>query len=145
VHWGQAKYQKSIPYDPSTNVPILYTAPLSRAYHAFATTFEAMEAPFFQRERVLLFPGHGRTIDEPKLVPEEFVAEENINYWKNVLASEGANLDDRTVKTANLPLPQQEEPSKVTRQRSLTFDPSPPTKETEVVHLSAANKQAKLM
>ncbi len=25
VHWGQAKYQKSIPYDPSTNIPILYT------------------------------------------------------------------------------------------------------------------------
>jgi hypothetical protein len=39
VHWGQAKYQKLIPYDPLTNVPILNTAALLRAYHAFATTF----------------------------------------------------------------------------------------------------------
>jgi hypothetical protein len=115
VHWGQAKYQKLIPYDPSTNVPILYTAALLHAYYAFATTFEAMEAPFFQRERVLQFPGHGHTVNKPELVPEEFVAEENINYWKNMLASEGANADDRTAKTANLPLPQQEEPSKVTQ------------------------------
>jgi hypothetical protein len=47
VYWGQAKYQKSIPYDPWTNVLILYTAALLCAYSAFATTFEAMEAPFF--------------------------------------------------------------------------------------------------
>jgi hypothetical protein len=53
MYWGQAKYQKSIPYDPSTNVPILYTAVLLRSYLVFATTFEAMEAPFFQQERVL--------------------------------------------------------------------------------------------
>jgi hypothetical protein len=113
LHWGQAKYQKSIPYDPSTNVPIPYTTALSCAYRAFATTFEAMEAPFLQRERVLQYHGRGRTVDELKLVPEEFVAEENVNYRKNVLASEGANADNRTVKMANLPLPQQENPSKV--------------------------------
>jgi hypothetical protein len=53
VHWGQAKYQKLIPYNPLTNVPIFYTAALLRAYHAFAPTFEAMEAPFLRRERVL--------------------------------------------------------------------------------------------
>ncbi len=100
----------------STNVPILYTAALSRAYHAFAATFEAMEAPFFQWERVLQFPGCGCTVDKPKLVPEEFVAEENINYWKDMPASEGANANDRTVKMANLPLPpQQEEPLKATQ------------------------------
>jgi hypothetical protein len=52
VYWDQAKFQKSIPYDPSTNVPILYTAALLRTYRAFAATFEAMEAPLFQRERV---------------------------------------------------------------------------------------------
>jgi hypothetical protein len=145
MHWGQAKYQKLIPYDSSTNVPILYTTALSRAYRAFSTTFEAMEAPFFQQERVLQFPGHGRTVDKPKLVPEEFVAEKNVNYWKNMLASEGANADNRTVKMANLPVPQQEEPSKVTQRGPLTFDPSPPTKEAEVIQLSATNKQAKLM
>ncbi len=61
------------------------------------------------------------------------------------MASEGTNADNMTVKMANLPPPQQEEPSKVTRQGPLTFYPSPPTDEAEVVQLSAANKQAKLM
>ncbi len=145
MHWGQAKYRKLIPYNLSTNVPILYTAALSRAYRAFTTTFEAMEAPFFQQERGLQFPGRGRTVNEPKLVPEEFVEEENLNYQKNISASEGPNADNRTVKTANSPSPQQEEPSKVTQQGPLTFDPSPPTKEATVVQLSAADKQAKLM
>ncbi len=61
-------------------------------------------------------------------------------------ASEGANVDDRTVKMANLPLPpQQEEPSKVTQPGPLTFFPSPLTKEAEDVQLLAANKQAELM
>jgi hypothetical protein len=47
LYWGQAKYRKPIPYNPSTNVLILYTSALSRDYHTFAITFEAMEAPFF--------------------------------------------------------------------------------------------------
>jgi hypothetical protein len=99
-----------------TNVPILYTAASLRTYLAFTTTFEAMEAPFFQQERVLQYPGRGHTINEPELVPEKFVAEENVNYWKDMLANEGANADDRTVKMVNLPLPpQQEEPSRVIR------------------------------
>jgi hypothetical protein len=42
-----------IPYNLLTNVPILYTAALLRTYRAFTTTFEAMEVPFFQQERVL--------------------------------------------------------------------------------------------
>ncbi len=87
-----------IPYDPSTNVPILYTATLLRAYRAFATTFEAMEAPFFQGERVLKFSGRRCTVNKPKLVPEEFVAEENVNYQKDMSASEGANANNRMVK-----------------------------------------------
>jgi hypothetical protein len=146
VYWDQARYQKSIPYDPSTNVPILYTAASSRIYHAFATNIEAMEVPFFGRERVLQFPGRGRTIDKLELVPEGFVAEENVKYWKDVSASEGDNVDNRLVKTANLPSPpQQEETSKATQQRPLTFDPSPWTGEAKDVQLLAANKQAKLM
>jgi hypothetical protein len=73
------------------------------------------------------------------------VVEENVNYWKNVSASEGANVDNRMVKMANLPLPQQQEPSKVTQRGPLTFNPSPPTKEVEDIQLLATNKQAKLM
>jgi hypothetical protein len=49
------------------------------------------------------------------------------------------------VKMANLPLPQQQEQSKVTRQGPLTLDPSPPTKDVEDVQLLTANKQAELM
>jgi hypothetical protein len=95
---------------------------------------------------VLQFQGQGRAINKPKLVPEEFVAEENMNYRKDMSVSEGANADDRTVKTANLPLPPlQEEPSRVTQRGPLTFDPSPPTKKAEDIQLLAANKQAKLM
>jgi hypothetical protein len=45
VYWDQAKFQKSIPYNPSTNVPVLYTTASARAYHAFATTFEPLKHP----------------------------------------------------------------------------------------------------
>ncbi len=69
VHWGQAKYQKLILYNPLTNVPILYTTSLLCTYRAFAATFEAMNASFFLQERVLQFPGLGCTIDKPGLVP----------------------------------------------------------------------------
>jgi hypothetical protein len=60
-------------------------------------------------------------------------------------SSEGANAEDKMVKMTNLPLPQQEGPSKVTQQGSLTFNPSPPTKEAKDLQLSAADKQAELM
>jgi hypothetical protein len=92
--WGQAKYRKLVPYDPLSNVPIMYTAALLCANRAFATTFEVLEAPFFQWEKVLQLPGHGCTIDEPNLVPKEFVAEENVNYQKDVSASKGANITE---------------------------------------------------
>ncbi len=146
MYWDQAKFQKLIPYYLSTNVLILYTAALLHTYRVFATTFETMEVPFFQQERVLQLPGCGCTVDKPKLIPEEFVAKENANYWKDVSASKGANAEDRTIKTANLPLPPwQEEPSKITQQGPLTFDPLPPTKEAKDIQLLAADKQAKLM
>ncbi len=146
LNWGQAKYRNLVPYDLSTNVLILYTAALLRTYRTFATTFEVLEAPFFQREKVLQFPRRRRTINKPKLVPEEFGVEENVNYQKDVSVSEGANADNRTVKTANLPLPpHEEEPSRVIQRGPLTFDPSPPTKEAKEVQLAAADDQAKLM
>jgi hypothetical protein len=80
----------------------MYTAALLRTYCVFATTFEALKAPFFQREKVIPFPGRGRTISKPNLVPAEFFAEENVNYQKDVSLSKGANTDNRMVKMANL-------------------------------------------
>jgi hypothetical protein len=87
----------------------MYTASSLCAYHAFATTFEALEANFFRREKVLQYPGRRRTVDEPDLVPEEFVVEENVNYCKDMSASEGVNTDDKMAKTSNLPSPPQDE------------------------------------
>jgi hypothetical protein len=138
--------RKMIPFNATTNTPIFYTASSLRAYCTFTTTFEVLEAPFFRWEKLLQFPGCGHTIDKPDLVPEEFVAEENVNYQKDVSAIEGANADDRTVKTTNLPSPpQEEELSRVIWQGPLTFDPSPLTKEAKDVQLAAANDQAKLI
>jgi len=45
--------KKTVPFDPSTNTPIFTTAPSSRTYRAFATTFEALEAPYYRKETVL--------------------------------------------------------------------------------------------
>jgi hypothetical protein len=42
-----------------------------------------MEALYFQREKVLEYPGCRRDLmDNIELVPEELVAEENLNYNK---------------------------------------------------------------
>ena len=48
LHWKRGK--KTIPHQPSSNVLVFYTASSSMRYCAFAATFEAMEASFFQRE-----------------------------------------------------------------------------------------------
>jgi hypothetical protein len=77
--WGQGKYKKSIPFNATSNIPIMYSASSSLAYRAYATTFEALKASFFHREHVLQFPGLRRCDD---LAEQEFVAEENINYKK---------------------------------------------------------------
>ncbi len=136
--------KKTVPFDPSTNTPIFTTAPSSRAYCAFATTFEALEAPYYQKETFLQYPRHNLMDDEPVLAPEEFVAEENLNYKKQV--DEGADSDDNTVKASNLLAPPNEEPpSQAVRRGPLTFDPSPPAEEGEDVHLAAADNQAELM
>jgi hypothetical protein len=49
--------QKTAPFNTTTNVLTFFTAPSLRRYQTFALTFEACEAPFFQRETVLQVPG----------------------------------------------------------------------------------------
>ena len=84
--------------------------------------------------------------DEPPLVPEEFAAEENLNYNKNMSVDEGVKSDDKMVKTSNLPPPPDDElPSEAIQCGPLTFDPSPPPEEGEDIHLAAADDQAKFM
>ena len=121
--------KKTIPFNAPTNTPIFYMAPSScaycmfasifkaceaRTYPAFTCIFEAFEAPYYRREKVVQFPGRRHAIDGLDFIPEEFVAEENVNYCKDVSACEGVNADDKMVKMSILPLPpQDEEPSKV--------------------------------
>jgi hypothetical protein len=138
--------EENAPFNATTNTPIFYMAPSSCAYRTFASIFEACEAPYFRKETVLQFPGCRHAVDEPALVPEEFVVEENVNYQKDVSASGGVSADDKTVKTSNLPLPpQDEEPSAVIWQGPLTFDPLSSTEEGEDIQVAAANNQAEIM
>jgi hypothetical protein len=142
LNWRGGK--KTVPFQPTTNVPVFYMASSSRSYRVFAATFEAMEAPFFQREKVLEFPGRRDLMDN--IVPEVFIAEENLNYNKEVSVNEGVSEDDETIKTSNLsPPPVDESPSEVIRRGPLTFDFSPSQEEGEDTQLAAANDQTKLM
>jgi hypothetical protein len=77
LHWHRGG-KKTVFFDPSTNMPILTMAPSSRAYCEFATTFKALEAPYYRKETVLQYPGRNLMND----APEEFVAEENLNFEK---------------------------------------------------------------
>jgi hypothetical protein len=80
------------------------------------------------------------------IVPEKFVAEENLNYNKEVSVDEGVSEDNKTITTSNLPPPPAyKNPSEVIRHGPLTFDPSPSQEEGEDTQLAAANNQTKLM
>ncbi len=70
------------------------------------------------------YPGrHPAMDDEPALVPEEFIAEENLNYDKNMAVNEGVESDDETVKTSNLPPPSDDDlPSQAIRRGPLTLE-----------------------
>jgi hypothetical protein len=143
LNWRGGK--KTVPFQPTTNVPVFYTAPFSCGYRAFAATFEAMEAPYFRWERVLQFPGRRDLMDD--IVPEEFVMEENLNYNKEASVDEGVTEDNKTIRTLNLPPPPpaDKSPSKNIRRGPLTFDPLPHQEEGEDTQLAAADDQTKLM
>jgi hypothetical protein len=145
LNWRGGK--KTVPFQSTTNVPVFYTASSSRSYRAFIATFEAMEAPYFRREKVLEFPGRRDLMDDIELVPEEFVVEENLNYDKEVSVDEGVSEDNETIKTSNLPPPPVDKnPSEAIRRGPLTFNPSPPQEEEgEDTQLSAADNQTELM
>jgi hypothetical protein len=71
--------QKTVPFSTMTNVPTVFTAPSSCTYQTFAATFEACEAPFFQRETVLQVPGRVLLRENAEITPEEFVAKEDFH------------------------------------------------------------------
>ncbi len=144
LNWRGGK--KTIPFQPTTNVPVFYMASSSLSYHAFATTFEAMEASYFRREKVLEYPGRRDLMDNIELVPEEFVTEENLNYNKEVSVNEGVSEDNKTMKMSNLPPPSVDKnPSEAIRHSPPTFDPLPPHEESEDTQLAATDNHTKLM
>ncbi len=79
---------KTVPFNPSMNTPIFFTAPSSRAHRAFTTTYEGFKANFFQRETVLKLPGHRLPREDKEvdindvLLVDKFIAEENLHQKK---------------------------------------------------------------
>jgi hypothetical protein len=139
--WGQGAFRKTIPFDALTNTPIFFTSPKTLAYRAFATTFMALEAPFFQREHVIQVPGSCNLVGPP-LSEKEFVAEENINYPLSP-AHEGENSKE---KKSGTQAAEGDSPSAhLLRRSALTFDPSPPLKEAKEYSLLAPEDKVELM
>ncbi len=125
---------------------VFYTASSSLRYCAFAATFEAIETAFFPQEQVLQYPGRRNLMDD--IQPEEFIAEENLNYKEKVTSEdEGVSKDNTTIKTLNVPSPTtaEEPPSEAIRSGPLTFYPRPLEEEDEHTTLAASNDQAELM
>jgi hypothetical protein len=144
LHWNGGK--KTVPHQPSTNVLVFYTASSATHYRAFAATFEAMEASFFQREKVLQFPGRQDLMDN--IDPAEFVAEENLNYKeKETTEDEGVTEDNETIKMSNVPslTASEEPPSETLRHGPLTFNPHPQEEEDKHTTLPASDQQVELM
>ena len=75
LHWLGGK--KTVPFHTSTNTPIFHTSSSSSTYRTFAATFEAMEAPFFQKETTLQLPRP--QLPREYVIPEEFIAEEDLH------------------------------------------------------------------
>jgi hypothetical protein len=126
----------------------LFTAPSLRTYQTFAATFEACEAPFFQRETVLQVPGCTLLRENAKITPEEFVAEEDFHRGnRKWLIDSKVNKDDKTIHTSNIPDPpgKTAAPDKSICRGPLIFDPSPPIAVHEDFPLAAADDQAELM
>jgi hypothetical protein len=142
--------QKTVPFNKSSNTPIFYTVSSSCAYQAFAGMFEALKAPFFQRETVIQIPGCRLLREEAEFTPEEFIAEEGLHRGatkKKSLEVDEVDKDNNTVCTSNLPPPpgDPEEPDAFIQWGPLNFDPLPPLAEDEDAPLAAADNQAELM
>jgi hypothetical protein len=146
LFWGQGRFVKTIPFDDTTNTSIIYTLPLTMGYRAFVHTFQALEAPFFRREHVLQLPGRRWLDRDAPPPPEEFVAEENINF-KKMTGNEGVvQANNDTVIAGNLPPPPNEAPHPdAVHRHALMFDPSPPLAKEDKYSFSAPNNQAELM
>jgi hypothetical protein len=140
--------QKTIPFGIKTNVPTFSTAPSLHTYQTFTATFEACEAPFFQRETVVHVPGCTLLRENVKIAPEDFVAEEVFHRGnRKHLIDDKVNEDDKTICTSNVPDPPDKTaiPDKSIRRGPLIIDPSPPIAADEDAPLADADDQAALI
>jgi hypothetical protein len=98
LHWGKG-FQKTVPFDSTSNTPTFDTASSSKAYRAFTSTYEAHEASFFCRETVLTVPGLQLQREAAKLDPDEFITEENLHLKKDGGRETHENItkDDKTI------------------------------------------------
>jgi len=88
----------------------------SSTYRLFAATFEAMEAPFFQRETTLQLPGPW--FPREYVIPEEFVAKEDLHQGEKKSVDAAHEKDDTDLPSH----PVEEDPSDESiRRGSLTF------------------------
>jgi hypothetical protein len=140
--------QKTVPFSTTTNVPTFFTAPSLHTYQTFAATFEACEAPFFQREIVLQVPGCTLLRENAEITTEEFLAEEDFHHGnRKWLIDNKVNEDNETICTSNVPDPSEKTaaPDEFICRGPLIFDPLPPIAADEDVLLAAAYDQAELM
>ncbi len=90
--------KKTVPFSSVTNTPIFWMAPSSCIYCAFASIFKVLEAPHFCRETVLQYPGQSHMEDANKMVTDEIVGEEKVNFQKDISVDEGVASDKKMVK-----------------------------------------------
>jgi hypothetical protein len=131
-----------------TNVPTFFMALSLRMYQTFAATFEACEAPLFQRETVLQVPGCTFLRENAEITPEEFVAEEDFHLGnRKRLNDNKVNKDDKTICTSNVPDPPDKTavPDEFICCGPLIFDSSPPIAADEDAPFAATDDQAELM
>jgi hypothetical protein len=149
LNWGKG-FQKTVPFDSTSNTPTFFTASSSKAYRTFTSTYEAHKASFFRRETVLTVPGLQLQREAAELDPDKFIAEENLHLKKDGGRQTHENItkDDKTIKTSNLPQRLSDmptAPNKTVHRGPLTFNPLPTAAEDDDMQVAAANDQAKLM
>jgi hypothetical protein len=140
--------QKTVPFSTTTDVPTFCMAPSLRMYQTFAATFEAYEAPFFQRETVLQVPGCTLLRENSEITPVEFATEKDFHCSnRKQLIDEKFNKDVERILVSNVPDPPDKTaaPDKSIRCGPLIFDPLPPITADEDVTLAATDDQAELM
>jgi hypothetical protein len=153
LQWNQRQATRRIPFNASTNTPVICTASGTKSYQAYTAVINALKActPHFHREQVI------QRLSHPPVSPDsdEFIVDENLllpeDYYKQ--ASEGVSDNADTVKHSNKVSEGGEvsegasatngDISKTERMGPLTFDPRPVLEQDD--ELTASDDQTKLM